>query len=243
MNRDQIHILQDIFKMLTSSGSPEESLNKIVQLIAERFVLDACSIYVFDPSENKLKLKASVGLSKYSINSIVMDTSEGLTGMVIETMAPVFVLDPKSHPRFKYCEGSGEEKYQTFLGLPLIYHQKILGALVIQTIDEDGILEEDIPVFNNIAGQASATLAYTGLFEGKKSTKEKIEKFTKASSSVEEQENNDFLRGKAVSDHVGEGYVHYLLDNISFDQVMLSKNGNAKQEEERLINSFEEAIV
>ena len=237
MNNEQVHILDDIFHMLSRSENPEQSLDEIVRMIAERFFLDVCSVYVYDPSENKLILKATRGLHMERVGDIEMDVNEGLTGLVIETMEPVFTSDPTAHPRFKYYEKSGEEKYQTYLGLPLIYHQKALGAMVLQTIAKDGISENDIPLFVNIAGQISATVAYTGLLHNQRRVK------TDPAAGLEHPiVEEDFLRGEPVSEQVTEGYAHYLPDNMRFDQVYPAKNKNGDKEEKRLLSAFEASI-
>lgn len=239
MNTEQIQILDDIFQMITNSESPEHSLEKIVQMIADHFTLDVCSVYIYDPSENRLILKATHGLHLDSVGAIEMDVNEGLTGLVIETIKPVFVLNPGSHPRFKYYEKSGEEKYQTYLGLPLIFYQKVLGALVVQTIEEGGISENDIPIFNNIAGQISATVAYTGLLQGQREQQNKPYIPAVGETHVIEE---TFIRGEPVSEQVTEGFAHYLPDNIRFDQILPATNKNGRKEEIRLISAFEESI-
>ena len=240
MNKEQVHILDDIFQILSRSESPDQSLDEIVRMIAERFFLDVCSVYVYDPSENKLILKATRGLHMERVGDIEMDVKEGLTGLVIESMEPVFASNPAVHPRFKYYEKSGEEKYKTYLGLPLIYHQKVLGAMVLQTIAEDGISEDDIPLFVNIAGQISATVAYTGLLQNQRRNKKNPSSTVISKNDVGEQ---GFLRGEPVSDQVTEGYAHYLPDNMRFDQVHPAKNKNGIQEEKRLLSAFEASII
>lgn len=237
MNADRVHIIKDIFEMLTNSESPEQSLDKIVEMIAARFLLDVCSVYVYDPSENKVVLRATRGLYRGAVGAIEMDVKEGLTGLVIETMEPVFVVNPTRHPRFKYYEKSGEEKYRTYLGLPLIFHQKVLGALVIQTVDKEAISEKDIPLFNDIAGQISATVAYTGLLRGQRQAQPAA-----AAADPPNQMAHDFLRGEPVSDQVAEGYVHYLPDNMRFDQVLPGKNKDTPAEGKRLLAAFEKSI-
>jgi phosphotransferase system enzyme I (PtsP) len=147
MKRQNISILEEIFRIITDSKQPEHTLELIVKQIADKLNTDVCSVYVFDPTERHLVLRATVGLNQASVGSISMNVREGLTGLVIEKMEPVFVVKPSTHPRFKYYEESGEDIYQTFLGLPLVYHQKILGVLVIQTIDENAISEADLPIF------------------------------------------------------------------------------------------------
>ena len=240
MNNDQIHILDDIFKMLTRSESPDQSLDEIVGMITRRFFPDVCSVYVYDPSENKLILKATRGLHMDRVGDFEMDVTEGLTGMVVETMKPVFTSNPAAHPRFKYYEKSGEERYRTYLGLPLIFHQKVLGAMVLQTVAEDGISEKDIPLFSNIAGQISAIVAYTGLLENQRRKDQERSPADIAPDTVAEQH---FLRGEPISEQVAEGYAHYLPDHIRFDQVFPAKNKNAPEEEHRLSEAFKISIA
>jgi len=39
------------------------------------------------------------------------------------------------HPRYKFFGESGEEKFQSFLGVPLIDRGVLQGVLVVQTVD------------------------------------------------------------------------------------------------------------
>ncbi|MBS3809157.1 MAG: hypothetical protein KGY38_03245, partial [Desulfobacterales bacterium] len=117
MEAQQLNILEDIFQTITNSCNPETTLDQIVSKVAVRLEIDVCSVYVYDPSENRLILKATRGLDQSSVNAIDMDVGEGLTGLAIEQMSPVFVVNPETHPRFKFYAGSGEENYATFLGL------------------------------------------------------------------------------------------------------------------------------
>lgn len=242
MKRDQIHLLQDIFQTITESESPEMSLERIGQMLIDRCGIDVCSVYVFDAAEEKLVLRATVGLRKESVGTISMGMHEGLTGLVLETMKAVFVVNPATHPRFQYYEHSGEEKYQTFLGVPLIYHQQALGVLVIQTIAADSITEADIPIFENIASQISAIVAYTGILKGLSG-----HNFVSGGSAdgvtLPSQRNykRNYLRGDAVSFGVAEGYAHYLSENISFNQVHCTLSENSEADIQRLDRAFEKA--
>lgn len=240
MTTEPGHIINDIFEMLTNSENSEQSIHQIVRMITERFSIDVCSIYVYDPSENKLVLKATKGLHTESMDTIEMGVNEGLTGLVIETMEPIFVTNPSTHPRFKYYEKSGEEKFLTYLGLPLIFHQKVLGAIVIQTVAENGISESDIPIFSNIAGQVSAIVAYTGLLQEGHTEKRDASLDIKTQKEPSDQ---GFLRGEGASEHVARGYAYYLPTDIQFDQVHPGKSTNSKKEEKRLRSAFEKAIA
>ncbi|MGM0787023.1 MAG: phosphoenolpyruvate--protein phosphotransferase [Thermodesulfobacteriota bacterium] len=244
MQAHQISILEDIFQTITESGDPETTLDQIVGKVAGRMAIDVCSVYVYDPSENRLVLKATRGLAQSSVDVIEMDVGEGLTGLALEKMQPVFAVHPETHPRFKFYAASGEEKYATFLGLPLIYHQKVLGVLVIQTIAEDGIKDEDIPLFSNIASQVSATVAYTGLLDDLTRRKSVFSEAV-IRRRLPHDESGEFvhLAGVPVSEEVAEGYAHYLPENIDFDNVQCSLADSPEADIKRLNEAFENAAA
>lgn len=245
MQRDQHHIFEDILETISGSENPEQSLDRIVQLIAQRFAIDVCSVYVYDPYGNSLILRATVGLRKESVGVIEMDVNEGLTGLVIETMAPVFIVNPSSHPRYKYYAGSGEEIYKTYLGVPLIYHKKVLGALVVQTLAEEGIAETDIPLIKNIAGQIASTVAFTTLQEDR-SRMGVTHVLNVTDDKTDDQKptlKQNHLRGEAVSDHTASGYAHYMAETIEFDQIHPVHISDIISEKNRLEQAFQMAVA
>ncbi len=224
MQRQYISILEEIFHIIAESAGPELTLNRIGALVAERFSVDVCSVYVYQPRKKRLLLKATVGLKTDQVGAISMAVDQGLTGLVIETMQPVFVTDPASHPRYRYYAGTGEEAYQTFLGLPLKYHRQILGVLVIQTLARDGIPPDHIPIFEYIASQISATVAYTGLLDNQMRNRRKTGPDHPGgpdgpAASARPSSQRNYLRGNPVSPGVADGYAYYLPENIDFDQV------------------------
>src|SRR5271157_4777583 len=137
-----ISIIEDVGRIISNSSNPVDSLREIVKLIAAKFGVDVCSIYIFDAAKNRLSLAANVGLNEEMVDKIYMGLDEGLTGLVLNRMRPLFVKDPARHPRYKYFEGSGEERYHSFLGLPLIYHGEALGVLVVQRSEERRVGKE-----------------------------------------------------------------------------------------------------
>jgi phosphotransferase system enzyme I (PtsP) len=224
MPRQKIHLLEDICSLITGSRDPRKTLDTIVELVAERFSIDVCSVYIFDAEHHYLVLTATVGLNRAAIGSVRMHISEGLSGLVLETMAPVFVRNPSTHPRYKYFKESGEEIYRTFLGLPLIYHQRNLGVLVVQTVEERAISEADIPVFSAITSQVAATVAYSGLLADL--NKDRSDRPAQKPSVDGEEaprliDKKPVLRGIPVSSGFAQGRAHYLAESIGFDQVKM----------------------
>jgi phosphotransferase system, enzyme I, PtsP len=244
MPRQKLHLLEDICGVITGSRDPRKTLDTIVELVAERFSIDVCSVYIFDAEQKYLVLTATVGLNRAAIGSVGMHISEGLSGLVLETMAPVFVRNPSTHPRYKYFKESGEEIYRTFLGLPLIYHQRNLGVLVVQTAEERAISEADIPVFSAITSQVAATVAYSGLLAdlNKDRSNRPAQKPSVAGENTPRLiEKKPVLRGIAVSSGFAQGRAHYLAESIGFDQVKMEAAENHREQRIFLEKAFEAA--
>src|SRR6186713_1275399 len=126
--------LEEIGQLVSGSGNPSETLTNIVNLIQQRFASDVCSVYLLEPDRSTLVLAATIGLRPESVGRIRMKLSEGLAGLVGETLTPQVVENATRHPRFKYFREAGEDPYHSFLGVPLIDRGLLLGVLVLQTV-------------------------------------------------------------------------------------------------------------
>lgn len=239
-----ISIIEDVGRIISNfGGGSAQTLHEIARLIADKFCVDVCSIYVFDGDKNCLSLAATVGLSEEMVGKISMSLHEGLTGLVIEEMKPIFVKNPALHPRYKYFEGSGEEKYHSFLGLPLIYHGEVLGVLVIQTVEETDIDESDIILFLMIASQIASETAYTNLLRNLRKmiegVKEETHMFSDAQKrKIEQLAKKELLKGIPVSAGFGDGYAHYLRESIGFSEVYFHEADDVDHEISRFKNAL-----
>jgi len=131
---DYVLTLEEIGALASEGGKPAETLMNVVALIARRFRTDVCSAYLLEPDRANLVLAATLGLRPHCIGTLRMGLHEGLAGLVAEQVRPVAVEQVKNHPRFKYFSDSGEEAFQSFLGVPLIDRGVLQGVLVVQTV-------------------------------------------------------------------------------------------------------------
>src|SRR5713226_6963147 len=131
----------------------------VVALIAKRFETDVCSAYLLEPDRANLVLAATVGLRPQCIGTLRMVIQEGLTGLVAEQVRPVAVEQVKSHPRFKYFSESGEDAYQSFLGVPLIDRGILQGVLVVQTIEARIFRDDEVRMLVEAAAQVAPVVS------------------------------------------------------------------------------------
>jgi len=244
MDRSRIVVMEDICRILCETPGVQRTLERIVQHVAQKMGADVCSVYALNEEKEYLTLQATVGLNKESVGRVGMSVHEGLTGLVLEKQQPVFVVHPEKHPRYKFFEESREENFQTFLGIPLVHQRKVLGALVIQTVEEDAIPKADIPVFSTVASQIATILGYTGLLEDLKTEAEAQvagRNLPEEKRGLRRKEPKSLLRGIPVSPGFGEGHAHFVGKTIGFDQVEERRSSDAAFEIERIDDALRRA--
>jgi starch phosphorylase len=151
--------LEEISNLTREGGKPAETLMNVVALIARRFQTDVCSAYLLQPDRANLVLAATQGLRPHCIGTLRLSVSEGLTGLVAEQVRPVAVEQVRTHPRFKFFKESGEEAFQSFLGVPLIDRGVLQGVLVVQTQDARKFHEDEVRALTEAAAQVAPVVS------------------------------------------------------------------------------------
>src|SRR5437773_7077564 len=165
-------VLEDVSAITARSEDLKETLQRIVEVVAERTGTEVCSLYILDPRAQRLTLWATTGLEKSAVGKVTMSVEEGLTGMVIEKGEPVMTVDAIAHPRYKYFPETGEEKYHSFVGVPIAERGTPMGVLVVQTLRRRRFSRHEMRLLRAIAGQVGGIIVQARLLEDLK-TKEK----------------------------------------------------------------------
>jgi len=166
-NRDRFALIESISTIGSeSTENLRDTLDRVVGAIARSMEVEVCSLYLFDPQHERLVLRATIGLDRDSVGRVSMRVSEGLVGLAIESQSPVVVEDSMSHPRYKYFPETGEERYHTFLGVPVQEgRQKPIGVLVVQTLRRRKVSKEEIRLLRTAASQVAQILTHFQLRE------------------------------------------------------------------------------
>jgi len=147
--------LEEISRLVSHSGNPSETLGNIVRLIQQRFASDVCSVYLLEPDRSTLVLAATIGLRPESVGRIRMRLSEGLAGLVGETLTPQVVENATAHPRFKYFSEAGEDAYHSFVGVPIVDRGLLQGVLVLQTVEPRAYSEDVVSLLTAAGAQVA----------------------------------------------------------------------------------------
>jgi phosphotransferase system enzyme I (PtsP) len=164
-DRSLLLTLGEITQLVVECHDPAETLANIVRLVQQRFNTAVCSMYVLDPDTGELVLAATVGLKCEAVGRVRMALTEGLTGLVGQLLTPVNVSDASQHPRFKYFPEAGEDRYHSFLGVPLLEAGTLEGVLVLQTIEARTFSPNEVRTLTTVAAQLAPLVGDAQLLE------------------------------------------------------------------------------
>ncbi len=143
-------LLRQLRDIMAAPDSSQERLDRIATLIARELVAEVCSIYVRRAGD-VLELFATEGLRADAVHNTRLMVGEGLVGFVAAQAMPVALADAQSHPLFAYRPETGEERYSSLMGVPILRGGRVLGVLVIQNRTQRNYGEEEIETLETTA--------------------------------------------------------------------------------------------
>lgn len=143
-------LLKRLRSLMVEALEPQIRLDRIVQEIARNMVAEVCSFYVLR-SDEVLELYATEGLNPQSVHLAQLRLGQGLVGTIAATARPLNLNDAQSHPAFTYLPETGEEIYNSFLGVPVLRAGRTLGVLVVQNRDKRIYREDELEALETTA--------------------------------------------------------------------------------------------
>ncbi len=213
---------------------------------------DVCSLYSYDPDTETLSLAATQGLPARSIGRVSMKRSEGLVGLVVDKAGPVVAEDALAHERFKFFPELAEEKYHSFLAVPVGDPDNLLGVLAVQTRRRRRFVEQDERLLTSVAGHIRATMVNAHLSERLQREEKERDRYRREmvdaiqrlkvyeasrprEASADEEDGDARLRfsGLGASPGFGIGPAHCLLPQVGLDDVPLRTVSDPIAEQQR----------
>ncbi|MCI5075273.1 phosphoenolpyruvate--protein phosphotransferase [Oricola sp.] len=129
---------------------PQERLDAIVRQIARNMVAEVCSAYVLR-ADGVLELYATVGLNPNAVHQSALRLGQGLVGTIASSARPLNLAEAQKHPAFQYLPETGEELYNSFLGVPILRAGRTLGVLVVQNEAHRMYGEDEVEALETVA--------------------------------------------------------------------------------------------
>jgi len=153
-------LIKQLHAVMAAPMEAQDRLDRIVRIIAENMVAEVSSLYVLR-ADGVLELYATHGLNASAVHRAGLRVGQGLVGRVAKTAQPLNITNPRAHPSFAYLPETGEEDFNTFLGVPVLRSGRMIGVLTVQNRAPKRYDNEEVEALQTTA-MVIAEIAGTG---------------------------------------------------------------------------------
>src|SRR5256885_1410273 len=157
-------ILTGLHEIMAKRGSAQVKLDKVVDLIAAAMESDVCSIYLL--RDNFLELFATHGLREEAGPATRLRMGEGLVGTIAAEGRILNLAEAADHPAFIYRPETGEERFHSFAGVPIVRLESPIGVLAVQHAEPRRYENVEIEALQTVAMVLSELIAGARLVDG-----------------------------------------------------------------------------
>jgi phosphotransferase system enzyme I (PtsP) len=155
-----LETLRKIVQQVNAAEDLPEALDIIVERVRDAMGTEVCSVYMRDPDTGRYVFQATKGLNSEQVGAASLAPGEGLVGHVAEREEPVNLEDAESHPSFQFLPDLGEERYHSFLGVPIIHQREVLGVLIVQQAAQRRFDESEEAFLVTMSAQLAGVIAH-----------------------------------------------------------------------------------
>ena len=157
-------ILTRLHDVMASRANAQTKLNRVVGIIGEATSSEVCSIYLL--RDGCLELFATRGLDQEAVHVTKLALGEGLVGTIAEQVQILNLDEAASHPDFAYKPETGEDRFHSFAGVPIIRRERAVGVLCVQHLEPRRYEDEEIEALQTVAMVLAELIANAGLIDG-----------------------------------------------------------------------------
>ena len=165
-------IYYDTITRLTTAISqckdPEEVALITAESVKTAFRVKGCSIFLVDRETRELGLVASYGLSDEYLKKGPIHFMQ--TIKEAKDAVPIAIYDVMDDPRIEYPKEAKKEGISSLLGVPIISHDKIIGALRVYTEKPWEFSLTDITLIQAVASICGMAMDMCRLYKGYKTS-------------------------------------------------------------------------
>ena len=134
---------------MASKSSAQQKLDKVVEIIGTALDSEVCSIYLL--REGVLELFATRGLNQSAVHVTKLAMGEGLTGTIASKIEILNLDEAAAHPDFQYHPETGEDKFHSYAGVPIVRRESAVGVVCVQHIDPRKYEDVEIEALQTVA--------------------------------------------------------------------------------------------
>jgi len=126
-----LQFLHEMAMRIFSPAPLPEVLKGVVDFVSAVVKCDSCFVYVLE--DDVLFLRASKNPRPEAINRLKLKLGQGITGWVASHKKPVSIdQNACGDPRFKLFNQLPEDRFESFLSVPIVSHGRVVGVINLQ---------------------------------------------------------------------------------------------------------------
>jgi len=151
-----ISTLRQLVQEAAVAATPQQRVRGIVARVKSTMEVGVCSLYLADEDGGILTLVATEGLNPAAVGVVRLRLGEGLVGRIAQTKHPLNLESASADPHFRYFPETGEERFEAFLGAPVVHAGKLVGVLVVEQQARRKFSEEEESFLATVAAHLGA---------------------------------------------------------------------------------------
>jgi signal transduction histidine kinase len=169
-------VLNEINQAITSTLDLQAVMDILLDKIGQVFPRLATMVRLLDVEKRSLKGIAFRNVDDSNWENIGSPPGAGLSSAVVEAKTPLLIRDVQNDPRAGRPGFLRQNNFISYLGLPLIVKEEIVGVLAFFSREADAFAKEDVDFLSTLAGQAAIAIHNSSLYERLKAANETLEK-------------------------------------------------------------------
>ncbi len=159
-----LSVLYRVSQMISSALEPDELYHVLIDAVVKTLGFQEFALLVYNPHIKKLEVKVAYGFKdNEKVKSLSFDLGEGISGQVAQSKELVYIQDTSKDPLYLHYKGEKMEE-GSFLALPIISYQRLLGVMNFSRPTVDGFSSMDINLLSSLASQVAVALENTQLY-------------------------------------------------------------------------------
>jgi len=156
-------IMTGLHDVMAANTHVQAKLERVAKLIGEALTSEVCSVYLL--RDGALELFATLGLNRHAVHVTRLGIGEGLVGTIAQNVETLNLDEAASHPAFLYKPETGEERFHSFAGVPIIRSEHAVGVVCVQHVDPRKYDDVEIEALQTVAMVLAELIANADLID------------------------------------------------------------------------------
>jgi GAF domain-containing protein len=153
---------------ISATKDPEDVVSLIVESVKTALGVKGCSLFLINRQTAELALAGAYGLSQEYLDKGPISSLRSIADSLTE--GPVAIYDVADDPRIQYPQEAIKEGIASIMSVPIIIHNRVIGALRVYTAERWEFNMEDVNLVQAVAQIAGMAIEMCRLIKGLKTS-------------------------------------------------------------------------